>query len=357
MQALLKAVNRNASASGLGFAGATGLLASGLTDIASTLGPFLTWFVVVGAVGAMILAVLIHRHERRRSGESKDPQLVRVSCHAFVVLLGSLFGSGVLILSGLFTQNSDGSHIIALLNDIKSGIDRVEQQVGEISEDVQGLGESITVRDLSGRSGTGRIGENAVFAISLANERMMAGATCRLRIAPEWQDLVSVLDPDCSAFTVRLPDSPVLGPNGNFAGDIVSIPVEIEVLDAGGSVVASYEYAYPLHNNYGEIAIVVDPPGNRLGINQERSIRVDVGTAELPDSVECDWTAFDPVTITPTSDNRCKGVLSTAVDPEDYVSRRLEEEGEIRDEVYVQLNTVADFSMLGNATWRFVVSR
>jgi hypothetical protein len=100
---------------------------------------------------------------------------------------------------------------------------------------------------------------------------------------------------------------------------------------------------------------VLDPPGNRFQINEERDIRVDVGGAELPDTVECEWTVFEPVSIEPASDNGCVATLSTAVDPDAYVMKRLRDEGEIRDDIYVQLNSAADFSMLGNATLGFVV--
>lgn len=44
------------------------------------------------------------------------------------------------------------------------------------------------------------------------------------------------------------------------------------------------------------------------------------------------------------------------MEPGAYVLRRLQDEGRIRDEIYVQINSAADFSMLGNATMGFVVS-
>lgn len=355
MNSVLRAVKRNTSASGLGFAGTTGLVASGLTDIASNLGPFLSWFVVIAALTAAALALLIGRHEKTVSGESEDPPLLRAYCHTFVVLLGSLFGSIVLMTSGLFTDNSQGSNLLAVLHEIQSRVEDVDQRVGEVQEGVQGLGETVMLRDLSGRSGTGKIGEKAMFDVSLANNRLLNGATCRLRLPEEWQDLVKVEDDSCARFTVQLPTSPVLDANGQSRGDIVSIPFELDVVDADGAVIASYSESYPLYNNYGTISIVLDPPGNRFKIDETRKIHVDVGGAELPDAVECEWTLFEPVSIESTSKNGCSGILSTAVDKDSYVYKRLTDEGEIRDEIYVQLNSTADFSMLGNSTLSFAV--
>ena len=355
MKSIFRAVSRNTSAAGLGFAGTGGLVASGLTDIASSLGPFLTWFIVIAAVSAVVLAVLISRHERQASAETKDPASVRAYCHTFVILLGSLFGSAVLLVTGLLTGNSDGSNLLALVNDVKSSVEHVEQQVGEVQEGVQGLGESVMFRDISGRSGTGKIGEKAMFAVSLANNRLTDGATCRLTVPDDWRDLIDVEDDSCSNLTVRLPTSPVLDASGASRGEIVPIPFELEIVGSDGQSIASYSDTYSLYNNYGTIGIVLEPSGNRFQINEEREIRVDVGGAELPDTVECEWTVFEPVSIETTSDNGCVGTLSTAVDADSYVYKRLQSEGQIRDDIYVQLNSAADFKMLGNATLTFVV--
>jgi len=355
MKSVLRAVIRNTSASGLGFAGTTGLVASGLTDIASSLGPFLSWFVAIAAAAALVLAFLIARHEKRPDKGPSDPPSIRAYCHAMVILLGSLFGSGVLIATGLLTGNSKGSNLFALVNELQSSVEHVEQQVGEVQEGVQGLGESVMLRDKSGRSGTGKIGDKAIFEVSLANNRLMNGARCRLTLPDDWQDLMTVENDSCASFTVQLPTSPVLDASGKSRGDIVAIPFDLDVVDSGGNVIASYSDSYPLYNNYGSIGIVLDPPGNRFQINEEREIRVDIGGAELPDTVECEWTVFEPVTIETVSDNGCVGRLSTAVDPDSYVYKRLVDEGEIRDDIYVQLNSAADFAMLGNSTLGFVV--
>jgi hypothetical protein len=355
MNRIFTAVKQNTSASGMGFAGATGLVASGLTDIASSLGPFLPWFCVIAAIATLILAFLIRQHVRAASGQATGSTRLRAYCQSFVVLLGSLFGSGVLLISGLFTENTSGSHLLSILHEIRSGVERVEEQVGEIGEGVQGLGEAVIIRDISGRSGTGMIGDNAIFQVSLANEALMDGAKCRLTLGKEWQQRVSVVDDSCDSFTVRLPSAPLLDASGSSMGDVIPIPFELEVLNSGNEVIASYAQSYPFHNNYRTIRIVLDPPGNRFKINEQRQIKVDVGEADLPDTVECEWTVFEPVSISTSSDNGCAGVLSTEVDPDSYVFKRLLDEGEIRDQIYVQLNTAADFVMLGNATLKFAV--
>jgi hypothetical protein len=339
----------------MGFAGATGLVASGLTDIASSFGPFLPWFCFFSAAATLALAFLIGRYEKQRKAEATDPANIRAYCQSFLVLIGSLFGAIVLLISGFFTDNSSGSNIISILNEIRSGVERVEEKVDVINEGVEGLGESISLRDISGRSGTGKIGDNAMFEVTLANARLMDGARCALKVSKEWQDVVTVLDDACDSFTVKLPTSPLLDSSGSSRGDIVPIPFELQVIDGNRDVIASYADSYPLHNNYRSIDIVLDPGGNRLKINEQRKIRVDVGDAELPDTVECEWTVFDPLSIQPTSDNGCEGVLSTEVDTDAYVYKRLVNEGEIRDQIYVQINSAADFSMLGNATLKFAI--
>lgn len=355
MKAIFRAVRRHTSKSGMGFAGATGLVASGLTDIASALGPFLLWFCVITAVAAVVIALVIRRSEMRAPDPSAGSPRLRVYCQSFLVLLGSLFGSAVLLTSGALAGTTSGSNILSMLEGIRSGVERVEEKVGEIGEGVQGLGEAVVVRDMSGRSGTGKIGDNAVFQVSLANERRMAGVSCRLRLSGEWQDRISVIDDACASFTVRLPVAPLLDASGNSMGDIVPVPFALEVVDTHGEVIASYANSYPLHNNYRTIDIALDPPGNRFKVNERRAIRVDVGNAELPDSVECEWTVFDPVRITAQSDNGCVGVLSTELDSDSYAYKRLVKEGEIRDQIYVQINAVANLAMLGNATMRFTV--
>ena len=65
---------------------------------------------------------------------------------------------------------------------------------------------------------------------------------------------------------------------------------------------------------------------------------------------------FRSVKIKPTSDNGCVAELDTHVDEGSYVLRRLQDEGRFRDEIYVQINSAADFAMLGNARMGFVVS-
>lgn len=357
MGRVLKAVNEHTSASGLGFAGAGGLIASGLTDLASAMGPFLTWFVVIASILTITLAIVIARHERRVAlpDGAKSPR-IGTYCHAFVVLLGSLFGAVVLLVSGLFTDNTEGSNLMAIVQGLRSDVQRVEERVSDVQEGVEGLGESIVFRDISGRSGTGKIGQQAKFAITLANERRMQGVSCELSVQPPWDDHVEVVDDRCDTFTVQLPKAPVLDDAGRSMGDVVSIPFELIVVDENDEIVSRYANAYPLHNNFGTIEIALDPPGNRFRIDETRSIRVDVGDAELTDAVECEWTVFDPVKITPTSDNGCVAELDTHVDKDSYVYQRLQSEGRIRDDIYVQINSVADFSMLGNATLTFQVS-
>lgn len=360
MGRILHAVNKHTSAGGLGFAGAGGLVASGLTDIASALGPFLWWFVAIASILAIVLAVAIARNERRLAGaesaESAESPRISLYCHGFVVLLGSLFGSVVLLASGLFTDNTEGSNILAIVKGLRSDVQRVEGKVEQVQEGVEGLGESVVFRDISGRSGTGKLGQTAKFAITLANERRMQGVRCELSVDAPWDKHVDVIDDRCDTFTVQLPKVPVLDDAGRSLGDIVSIPFELRVLDADDEEVSRYANVYPLHNNYGTIQITVDPPGNRFRLDETRTLRVDVGEAELTDAVECEWTAFDPVKIKPTSDNGCVAELDTHVEAGSYVLRRLQDEGRVRDEIYVQINSAADFAMLGNATMGFVVS-
>lgn len=347
----------------MGFAGAAGLFASGLTDIASSLGPFLPWFCFVMGGGALLFAILIYRYERQRADDAVDPPRVRAYSQTFSVLLGGLFGSVVLMIAGLLAEDTSGSRIISIANEIRSGVQRVEAgveriegKVDQVTVGVDGLGESMSIRDVTGRSGTGKIGDVAVFEVSLANERLMLGAQCRLSLPSEWRDRVQQVDDSCDTFTIRLPTSPVVDEAGRSLGDIVPVPFELTVVDSDEKVIASYADTYPLHNNYGTIRIDVEPAGNRWVIGERRRIRVDVGDAELPDSVECEWTAFEPVSIEPTSSNGCEARLSTEVDRDAYAYKRLSEEGRIRDEIYVQLNTAADFTMLGNATFRYAVS-
>lgn len=357
MGRVLRAVNRHTSASGLGFAGAGGLLASGLTDIASALGPFLWWFVIIASVLTLGTGIRIARYEKRAAGSAVgDSSRIGFYCHAFVVLLGSLFGSSVLLATGLLTDNQGGSNLLALVNGLRSDVQRVEEKVGEVQQGVQGLGEAVVFRDISGRSGTGKLGQTASFAISLADEGRMRGARCRLDVESPWDAHVQVLDTSCDSFTVQLPGSPVLDEAGRSLGDIVSIPFAMSIVDADGDEISRYSGTYPLHNSYGSIEIAVDPPGNRFRLDETRTLRVEVGDAQLTDAVECEWTAFDPVKITPLGDHGCTAELSTKVDRTSYAYRRLQEEGRIRDEIYVQINSAADFSMLGNATLKYEVS-
>lgn len=357
MKRLLRTVDLHTSAGGLGFAGAGGLVASGLTDIASVMGPFLTWFVVIISILTIVLGVAITRLDIRQSEqEASQRSPLGTYCHVFVVLVGALFGSTVLLASSLVTDNEDGSNILAIVAGLRGDVQRVEEKVTEVQQGVAGLGESIVFRDISGRSGTGKIGQTAKFEITLANERRMDEATCQLQVGAPWDEYVEVIDDTCHEFTVQLPTAPVLDANGRSMGDIVSIPFELKVFDNRGKVISSYANVYPLHNTFGTIDITADPPGNRFNIDETRTLRVDVGDSELTDAVECEWTAFDPVKITPKSDNGCVAELSTHVDKNSYVYKRLQDEGRIRDEIYVQINSAADFSMLGNATMGFVVS-
>ena len=357
MKKLLRTVDRHTSAGGLGFAGAGGLVASGLTDIASTMGPLLTWFVVIASIMTIVLGIAITRLDRQEpERDSSKPSSLGTLCHVFVVLVGALFGSAVLLASSLFTDNEDGSNILAILAGLRSDVQRVEEKVAEVKEGVAGLGESIVFRDISGRSGTGKIGQTAKFAITLANERRMDDATCELEVDAPWDDYVEVIDDTCHNFTVQLPKVPVMDENGRSMGDIVSIPFRLIVSDRRGDEISSYANVYPLHNTFGTIEIVVDPPGNRFNIDETRTLRVHVGESGLTDAMECEWTAFDPVKITPRSDNGCIAELSTHVDKNSYVYKRLRNEGRIRDEIYVQIDSVADFTMIGNATMGFVVS-
>ncbi len=357
MGRVLRTVNRYTSASRLGFAGAGGLVASAMTDLASVLGPFLVWFVVLVSVLTLILGFLISKHEKIVANDAsvKSPQ-IGLFCHSFVVLLGSLFGGAVLLASSLFTDNSDGSNIVALVNSLRSDVMRVEEKVDEVQKGVKGLGEAVVFRDISCRSGTGKIGQTAKFAVTLADEGRMRGVRCELSVTPPWNDHVEVLDDRCDSLTVQLPKAPVLDNKGRSLGDVVSIPFELRVLDANDEEISRYSNNYPLHNNYGSIEIVLDPPGNRFRIDEARTIRVDVGNGVLTDDVECEWTAFDPIKIARVSSNGCIAELDTHTDKTSYVFRRLQDEGRIRDDIYVQINTAADFTMLGNATLGFLIS-
>ncbi len=356
MRQFLRTVNKHTSGSGLGFAGAGGLFASAVTDLLSVLGPLLFWFVILVSILTLLLGIVISLAGRQVSTESTTPSSrMGLYCHTFVVLLGSLFGAAVLLASSLFTDNTDGSNIIALVNNLRADVQRVEEKVDEVQEGVEGIGEAIVFRDISGRSGTGRIGQKAIFAVTLTNERRMQDVRCELAIEPPWSDHVEVINENCDTFTVQLPTAPVLDASGRSLGEIVSIPFQLSVLDADGEVISNYASTYPLHNNYGAINIRVDPPGNRFRIDETRVISVDVGDAMLTDAVECEWTAFDPVKIKPTSTNGCVAELDTHTDKNSYVYRRLQSEGKIRDDIYVQINSAADFTMLGNTTMGYLI--
>jgi hypothetical protein len=134
------------------------------------------------------------------------------------------------------------------------------------------------------------------------------------------------------------------------------VPFALDVLDSDRRIIASYEETYPFHNNYRTIDLVLDPPGNRFAVDETRRVRVDVGDAELPGGVECEWTLFEPMRFEPTSENCCSGILSTKLDRSSYAYRNLIEQGEVRDEIYVQVNVAADFTMLGNASFKYAVA-
>ncbi len=89
MNFILQAVNRHTSKSGMGFAGAAGLVASGLTDIASSLGPFLPWFCFVVAAAVLALAILIRKNELRSAGEGEGSPRQRAYCQTFVVAVST----------------------------------------------------------------------------------------------------------------------------------------------------------------------------------------------------------------------------------------------------------------------------
>ena len=306
---------------------------------------------------------MILKGEAVYAASDKDPPRMHATCHIFLVSIGSLFGAVILLISGLFVEDSSGSRIIAVLNDIKGSVERVEQKVDvvgtdvkRIGRDIQGMGSEVEVRDISGRSGTGKIGDDAVFHVSMANENLMKGATCRLRLGKRWEPLVAVLDPSCEQFTVRLPRVPILDSSGNFEGDVVQIPFEMDIVGPDSKVMATYKNNYSFHNNYRTIAFKLEPSGNRFKLNERRNISVDVGQGQLTDGVECEWTVFAPLSFEATSPNRCSGVLSTQADPGSYPYKRVIEKGEVRKSLSVQVVSKGDFKMLGIADLKYSIT-
>ena len=359
IRTVLQTVNAHTSTAGMGFAGATGLFASGLTDLASALGPRLPWFVLIVVLGLIVLSIIIRNASIRMREGNDAPSRLGMYCNIFLVALGSLFGSGILLATGLFVEQSDDSRILSLLNEIKSGVTRVESKVDTVSEGVEGIGQRMSLRDITGRSGTGMIGDDAIFRVSLANERLMEEATCSLRLDAAWQERVSLVDDSCERFTVKLPDRALLDDNNNTLGDVVQVPFVITMHDRRGKMIAEYSGTYPFHNNYRNIRLVLDPPGNRLGINERRRAHIEVENAVIPDGVECHWgnSTHPPINFQPTSSNRCEGWLSTEVEDGSYAHRKLAEEGEQRGAVYIQLQSAGDFSMLGIKEAKFAVTR
>ena len=153
-------------------------------------------------------------------------------------------------------------------------------------------------------------------------------------------------------------NSPLLDDSGNSLGDIVEVPFSVVMKDRRGDRIAAYSGAYPFHNNYRSIRMILVPPGNRLKINERRKAYISVENALIPDMVECSWnnSSNPPINFHPTSDNKCKGWLSTEVEKDSYPYRKLMEEGEARGSVYVQLQSTGDFTMLGIAEVKFAVA-
>ncbi len=361
------AIERHTSAGGIGLAGATGLVASGLTDIASTLGPLLPWFFALAAIAAIVVSAQIYRGQAQFEKLKSEPDNAKTLCQSLLVLIGALFGSGVLLITSMLSGNSGGSAILAALDDIRSGVERVETQVVEVGEkvddvgdQVSGIGQTVSVRDITGRSGTGMIGDISTFQISLANEKLMDDANCELAVFGEWRDAVEVLNDDCAQFSVQLPRSAVLDESGRSRGDIISIPFEIKVLGARGEVLGAYSESYPFYNNYRTITLDVDPPGNRFKVNERRRVKVSVDNAELSDGLQCDWALsphLDGLSFEPDSDNYCTGWLSTELEEGSPVLRRLKEENRLRARVSVSIVTSSDFAMLGIMESQFEVSQ
>lgn len=360
LRPVVRAVARHESTAGMGFFGATGIFASSLTDLASVLGPALPVFCVLAAVVVVLATVQIHRREAVYEQTKVEPPGMARYCHVFLVAIGSLFGTGMLVVCGLFVDDSSDSTIIALLTSLQASVERVETKVDQVDdtvravgEDVRGIGKGIDLIDISGRSGTGMIGDTATFKVAMANNSLMTDARCLLQLAEQWRPLVTVLDESCDQFTVQLPTAALLDANGHSLGDVVPIPFQLEVLDESGSLIVSYENTYPFQNQYRTLNVVLEPAGNRLKLNERRRARVDVGPAELSDALECDWNVVAPLSFEPTSANRCEGWLSTEADPNSYPVRKLREDGEMRDTMYVQLNSASDFTMFGITEFRY----
>jgi len=353
-----QAIHRKTSAGGMGFAGATGLVASGLTDLASLLGPILFWFFVLASIVAVILAVTIHVGERAAVETGQEPPRLGLYCHSLLALLGALFGSGILLITGLFQGNTDGSQLLALLRDTTESVGRIETKVGEIDTQVEGIGQQVHLRDISGRSGAGMIGDVTTFQISLENQNLMDGASCKLEVAQEWQSRIEIRDDSCEAFQVHLVNSPVLDESGKSAGDVLQVPYTVSLLSEAGDVLGTATGIYAFHNNYRSIELKLEPSGNRLKVNERRRAEVATPGAEIPDGVECEWNdSTNPIIkFIPDSANQCVGWLSTEVDDGAYAYKDLAAAGEKRGEVYLQLVTSSDFEMLGIVELKFKVS-
>ena len=74
-------------------------MASALTDIASVLGPILPWFFVVVAGLAIVVALRIERAEVAGVAAGGEPPKTKGLCQTLLVLIGSLFGAGVLLVT------------------------------------------------------------------------------------------------------------------------------------------------------------------------------------------------------------------------------------------------------------------
>lgn len=354
-----QAISRNASAGGIGFAGTTGLVASGLTDLASLLGPILFWFFVIASISTVVLAALISSGERAMQIEGREHPKQGLYCHVLLILLGSLFGSGILLLTGVFQEDSEGSQILALLRDTKQGVERIETKIGEIDTQIEGIGQKVILRDISGRSGTGMIGDTSTFLISLENEKLMKDAACTIEVAADWRDRINILDSRCDKFQVQLVREPALNRAGKSAGGILEIAYDVTIRSSTGEVLGSTSGVYPFNNAYRTIELTMEPQSNRLKVNERRRARVTAPGAVIPDRIECEWgNSTNPVIkFIPESSNKCEGWLSTEVDEDSYAYKELLREGEKRGQVYLQLVTSSDFEMLGITELKFSVSQ
>jgi hypothetical protein len=351
---IIYALQQHSSAPSIGFAGVSGLVVSAIIDIASAIKPMIPGLLVVSALAVTALGFLIFRGTLSEDAGEQASGRMRLYCQSMLVAVGSGFGALMLIITANIINNDDGSTLMALSDQIASGFQRIEEQVDDVARQVEGVGKQVgsmsdvvRVRDISGLSGTGMIGDAVAFKISLTDSSSMSDRICKLHIDEPWSQQIETIDTACERYTVRLPKTPRLNEDGSFSEAIISIPYKITVQDKDGTMIGSFSEVYIFNNNYRDLQLGLRPPGNRLTLNDKRKLSVQAMGEPIPSGLECDVSVYDGLHYEPTKENKCEGWLLTATDPNDYHYKRIMKEGEIRSSLSVQVISAADFQMIG----------